>query len=75
VLESQISRITEGILAPGRKKFTQHTPASILPEPIENLSGAMGQKSVQFGKGTPLTPAAMAEIKTLLGDLQRILGQ
>lgn len=46
-----------------------------LSEAIENIPGKMGQKTVQFGEGSPLNPAAQSEILGLLGELQRILGK
>lgn len=64
---------------PGR--ITPNNPLSQLDdllaqaEPVENIPGAMGQKAVQFGEGSPLSPLAQSEIKSLLGQLQRILGQ
>jgi hypothetical protein len=48
------------------------TPFSDL---IENQQGKMGQKGVQFGKGSPLSPESQAEILQLLGQLSNILGK
>jgi hypothetical protein len=44
-------------------------------EEIENQQGLMGQKGVQFGKGSPLSPESQSEILQLLGELSRILGK
>jgi hypothetical protein len=37
-------------------------------EPVENLQGEMGQKSLQFGEGSPMNLTKQAEVKKLLGE-------
>lgn len=70
VTENQSSVLAR--LALDREKFASHTPETILPEPIENLPGKMGQKTVQFGQ-SGLSPAVKSEILSLMPQIEQIL--
>src|SRR6266850_2831377 len=75
VQEALTSKLVRGILA--KERMAARTPESILrhetplaqTEPVENVPGAMGQKTVQFGGGSPLTPEAQAEMLRLMGQI------
>jgi hypothetical protein len=80
VQEAQISRTVQNLLRqepgkvmPGNPLAPENFP--LTQELIENEAGNMGQKAVQFGEGSPLNPTAQMEIKSLLGELSRILGK
>jgi len=66
-------RSDPGKIAPGNPLAPEQFP--LTQELIENQAGKMGQKAVQFGQGSPLGPAAQAEILQLLGELSNILGK
>lgn len=70
ILEMQTGRALPS-LSQARQRYAGHTAESILPEVVENLprEGAGSQKTVQFGTGSPLSPAAKAEVKALLGEM------
>lgn len=81
VQEALTSKLVRGILA--KERMAARTPESILrhetplapTEPVENVPGAMGQKTVQFGGGSPLTPEAQAEMLKLMGQINNVLGK
>jgi len=80
VQEAQISRTVSNLLRQDPGKVIPGNPLApeqfpLTQELIENEAGNMGQKAVQFGEGSPLNPAAQMEIKSLLGELSRILGK